>query len=92
MPSLSKVDVHTGERTSPLDVLNELGIEVGSKVCSDSIRGIYTVLEIRKESHKPANICLELSANIDQCGGTLGNGGSYGWESRQVARRNRDSY
>ena len=64
MPSLSTVDPRTGERTSPQDILSELGIEVGTKVKNDSIRGIYTVTEIRIESDKSVTICLELSAKM----------------------------
>ena len=64
MPTLSTVDPRTGERTSPQDILSELGIEVGTKVKNDSIRGIYTVAEIRMESDKSVTICLELSAKM----------------------------
>ena len=64
MPTLSHVDIHTGERTGPLDVLNGLGKEVGSKVRCNSIRGFYTVSEIRQDTGQSAQIFLELHAKM----------------------------
>ena len=49
----------------PEDVLNDLGVEVGSKVSSNGgIRGVYKILEIRKPTCKPATIVLELVAKM----------------------------
>ena len=61
MPSLSNVDVATGEKTSILDVLRGLGFQVGSKVCSVSVRGVYVVVAVNKASD---TISLDLTAKI----------------------------
>ena len=62
MPALSQVDVLTGVRTGPQDILNERGLDVGSKVCSNLTRGIYNLVEIRTKPCQTMIICLELLA------------------------------